>query len=68
MNHLLRLTAAAALCCFTLGCTPPATDDVDVSMDTVETTEGETSNTTMGMETPDSNTTTVVEVPGGETP
>ena len=67
MNHFLRLSAAALLCCFTLGCTPPATDD-DVTMDTVDAVEETTSNTTMGMETPDSNTTTGIELPTGETP
>ncbi|QDV65869.1 hypothetical protein [Crateriforma conspicua] len=66
MNKLISLVAAALLCCFTVGCTPPA-EDVDVSTDTT-VTETETSNTTTGVETPGSNVTTGSETPAGETP
>ncbi|TWU34184.1 hypothetical protein Q31b_56550 [Novipirellula aureliae] len=63
----LTAFAAIGMLTFAIGCQPPATDEIDVTIGTEEVDEID-SNTTMGVETPDSNTTLGAETPDSETP
>lgn len=66
MKNILSLAAVMTLAFGVVGCAPPSTDDVDISID--EGTAVVESNGTLGSETPGSNATMGSETPGGETP